>query len=337
MAYADIYNSPDKLLKDPAFYRNGFETNILKLENVIQERVDKLVEQLIKNHKSTPANMKHAFRSVSLDVITLYTLRTSPDTTSFPFFDHPAILAVDGTLANLWVFKHFPTLKRVAQSLPKWLAMLVAPSSKPVLEMQQDLEKLVDTALQDAHEYDGPDSDSDLDLNVFYTMINKARVQGSSPSRVTKAYLISEGIDLRVAGSDTVGNACTIGTRCLVRDDRLVEELEMAWPDNGNALPLERLEKLPYLTAVIKESLRLSHGVVTPMNRVVPASSTVIVGHSIPPGTIVSIGNSFVHMNPDIFPDPTQFRPERWLEDRDRRLDRYLVSLQGTSQLRRYQ
>uniref|UniRef100_A0A0W0G8S8 Benzoate 4-monooxygenase cytochrome p450 n=1 Tax=Moniliophthora roreri TaxID=221103 RepID=A0A0W0G8S8_MONRR len=356
-AHADIYNSSYRMLKDPAFYRNSFEyvspnvftvidptehtavrsllssyfsrTKILKLENVIQEQIDKLIGQLLKNHKSTPANMNHAFRSLSLDIITLYTFRTSLDSTSFPSFCHPAILAVEGTFANLWVFKHIPTLKRVAQSLPKWLAVLVAPSSKPILEMQEDIEKLVETALQDANKYE---PDSNLDLNVFYTMVNKAQVQGDlkQSSRVTKEYLISEGVDLRAAGSETVSNTCTIGARYLVRDDRvrgkLVEELETAWPDKGNSMPLERLEKLPYLTAVIKESLRLSYGAVTPVHRVVPDSGAVIAGHPIPPGTIVSIASPFVHMNPDIFHDPAQFRPERWLEDKDHRLDRYLVS-----------
>ncbi|EEC00061.1 hypothetical protein MPER_00079, partial [Moniliophthora perniciosa FA553] len=64
-------------------------------------------------------------------------------------------------------------------------------------------------------------------------------------------------------------------------------------------------------TAVIKESLRLSFGAVTPMNRVVPKSGAVIAGQPVPPGTIVSIANSFVHMNPDVFADPARFYPER--------------------------
>lgn len=37
-----------------------------------------------------------------------------------------------------------------------------------------------------------------------------------------------------------------------------------------------------------------------------------------------------IHQNPDIFPDPLTFVPERWINDKDRkaedRLDRYLLS-----------
>ncbi|EEB99821.1 hypothetical protein MPER_00402, partial [Moniliophthora perniciosa FA553] len=82
-AYTDIYNSPYKLPKDPDFYQNAFNfglplnifsttdprdhsamkslfssyfsrKNILKLESSIQEHVDKLISQLVKNHKTSP-------------------------------------------------------------------------------------------------------------------------------------------------------------------------------------------------------------------------------------------------------------------------------------------
>uniref|UniRef100_A0A0W0FAH8 Benzoate 4-monooxygenase cytochrome p450 n=1 Tax=Moniliophthora roreri TaxID=221103 RepID=A0A0W0FAH8_MONRR len=340
-AYADIYNSPYKLPKDPSLYHHTFNfglplnifsmTNpkdhsatkslfssyfsrkgILRLEGVIQERVDKLILQLIKNHKTSPASMNHAFRAVTLDVITRYTLRTSLDTTSFPSFHHPAILAVDARISQLWISKHFPIFKWSVGSLPRWLVVRVSRTARSALEMRAEMEKLVDKAILDSLQISEKE-DSDSDPNVFYTLLRNAQVEG-----------------LRIAGSDTVGNACTVGARCLVRDERvrtkLVQELEAAWPDKDTPMPLERLEKLPYLTAVIKESLRLSHGVVTPMTRVVSDSGAVIAGRPVPPGTIVSIGNSFVHMNADIFPDPARFYPERWLEDRDHLLDRYLVS-----------
>ncbi|KAK7037584.1 hypothetical protein VNI00_011076 [Paramarasmius palmivorus] len=356
-AYSDIYNSPYKMLKDPVYYRNSFEIGIpsnlfstsnakehseikslfssyfsrkgvLKLEDIIQERIDKFISQMLKNHENSPAYMNHAFRSITLDVITLYTLRTHIDATSYPSFSHPAILDVNGAVSSTWLFRHIPVLRYIASNLPDWFTTSISPAANARIEMQKEMEKLVDKALADTKEYD-PDSD---DVNVFYTLVNNARVQGKlkQSHRVKKDWLISEGGSLRVAGSDTVGNTCTIGTRCLVQDDRvrakLLEELDAVWPDKEVPLPLERLEKLPYLTAVIKESLRLSYGVVSPMPRVVPESGAIIAGQAVPSGTIVSIANPFVHMNPDIFPDPARFYPERWLEDKDHLLDRYLVS-----------
>lgn len=47
----------------------------------------------------------------------------------------------------------------------------------------------------------------------------------------------------------------------------------------------------------------------------------------IPAGTPVSMTSVLIHDNPDIFPDPFRFNPDRWLEDHARqRLQRYLVS-----------
>ncbi|EEB99778.1 hypothetical protein MPER_00456, partial [Moniliophthora perniciosa FA553] len=107
--------------------------------------------------------------------------------------------------------------------------------------------------------------------------------------------------------------------------EKLQAELDEIWPDKDVPSKLEKLEKLPYLTAVIKESLRLSHGVVTPMSRIVSEAGVTIAGHGVPPGTVVSIANPFVHLNPDIFPDPERFYPERWIEAKEYETDRYLV------------
>lgn len=50
--------------------------------------------------------------------------------------------------------------------------------------------------------------------------------------------------------------------------------------------------------------------------------------------TIVSISATFVHLNPELFPEPTKFSPERWLKSIDEKKeastevnsDKYLVS-----------
>lgn len=91
------------------------------------------------------------------------------------------------------------------------------------------------------------------------------------------------------AGTDTVGNALMVGTFHLLRQpdtlQKLKKELSSAWPSlNGVEPKLRDLEKLPYLNAVVKESLRVSSGVVAGLLRVVPPTGARIAGVAVPPG-----------------------------------------------------
>lgn len=105
---------------------------------------------------------------------------------------------------------------------------------------------------------------------------------------------------------------------------KLKEELSQAWPDVNAAPPSSKvLEKLPYLNASIKEALRLAIGVVSGLPRITPDGGATIVGQQIPEDTIVSTSAFNVHYNAEIFPEPTAFKPERWLEDSS--LDNWLV------------
>jgi cytochrome P450 len=46
----------------------------------------------------------------------------------------------------------------------------------------------------------------------------------------------------------------------------------------------------------------------------------------IPTGVPVSMTIPLVHLNEDIFPDPRSFHPERWVDEKNGHLDRYLCS-----------
>ncbi|EEB97500.1 hypothetical protein MPER_03167, partial [Moniliophthora perniciosa FA553] len=149
------------------FSRQG----VLKLEHVIQERVDKLISQLVENHKSTPANINCAFRSVTLDIITIYTLRTNPNATSFPSFNHPDVHGMDTANAQGYAIRHMLWLGRALNRLPRWLALLLSPSSRPILDFKAQLENLIDAALKDSHDLEY-DPNSGPERNVFHTLIS---------------------------------------------------------------------------------------------------------------------------------------------------------------------
>ncbi|PNP74802.1 hypothetical protein FNYG_11939 [Fusarium nygamai] len=73
-------------------------------------------------------------------------------------------------------------------------------------------------------------------------------------------------------------------------------------------------QSLPYLTGVVKETLRLSMANPTRFPRIVPPGGMQVPGlPNIPAGTSVGAGAFMLHHNPEVFPEPYQFMPERWL------------------------
>ena len=151
--------------------------------------------------------------------------------------------------------------------------------------------------------------------------------------------LKDEAYSVLVAAADTTGNAMTVAAFNVLNNQtiygKLVSELETQFPDRYAELPFAELEKLPYLTAVIKEGLRLSFGVVGRLPRVVPQPGVTFEGHYLPPGTIVGMSSWIMHRDANVFHDPMQFKPERWLQSPEefRRLDHSMVPFgRGTRQ-----
>jgi cytochrome P450 len=70
--------------------------------------------------------------------------------------------------------------------------------------------------------------------------------------------------------------------------------------------------KLTYLDAVLKETLRLYAPLPASEPRSLPVD-TIIDGYKVAANTVVSMSPYTLHRNPDVFPDPRMFNPERWL------------------------
>jgi cytochrome P450 len=79
-------------------------------------------------------------------------------------------------------------------------------------------------------------------------------------------------------------------------------------------MPVE-IQALPYLTAVVKEGLRLSMANPSRLPHRVPSPGWAFKGTFFPPGTDVGISAFEMHMNSVSFPDSGVFNPERWLVD----------------------
>lgn len=76
---------------------------------------------------------------------------------------------------------------------------------------------------------------------------------------------------------------------------------------------LDVADRLPYFNAVIKETLRLYAPLPASEPRTSPVD-TIVNGYSMPRGTVCSMAPYSLHRNAEVFPDPLQWKPERWLK-----------------------
>ena len=100
-------------------------------------------------------------------------------------------------------------------------------------------------------------------------------------------HIVDEAYGLTVAAAETTANAMAICVFHVIYNPtiytKLRKELLEAFPDPTAPLDYLSLEKLPYLTGVIKEGLRLSYGIIYPLlvlcRRVVPFITGSIYHH----------------------------------------------------------
>ncbi|KAJ8109186.1 hypothetical protein ONZ43_g6203 [Nemania bipapillata] len=82
----------------------------------------------------------------------------------------------------------------------------------------------------------------------------------------------------------------------------------------SSSFSFKETQQMPYLQAVIKETLRMHPATGLPMERVVPEGGATISGYFFPEGTIVGINSWVAHRNAQVFgADADEFNPGRWL------------------------
>ncbi|KAF3055255.1 Pisatin demethylase [Daldinia childiae] len=106
---------------------------------------------------------------------------------------------------------------------------------------------------------------------------------------------------------------------------KLVEEIDGAAAAGNLSQPVSFKEAnmhLPYLNAVIKEGMRIHPSAGLIYERYVPSGGDTICGKYIPGGTVVGINPWVTQYDPEVFPDPESFIPERWLDSTEEQLKR---------------
>ncbi|KAK7029615.1 hypothetical protein VNI00_014313 [Paramarasmius palmivorus] len=137
--------------------------------------------------------------------------------------------------------------------------------------------------------------------------------------RLDTPTLIAEAVFAIIAGSDTTAAALSNVFFFLVSSTKVFHRLRTELDElncHTDATAAE-LANLPYLNAVINESLRLQPLAPNGLQRVLTnenGAGEMVNGYYIPPMTNVQVSHYCIHHDPEYWsPYPDRFWPERWL------------------------
>jgi unspecific monooxygenase len=172
------------------------------------------------------------------------------------------------------------------------------------LRDRQELDDLIYAEIRDRREQ--PDS-SRIDI---LSMLMAATDEMGQP--MTDQELRDELMTLMFAGHETTATAMSWALywvhHLLEVRDKLLHELHNSDPSD----PLS-VFRLPYLTAVCNETLRIHPVAMLTFPRVVQ-EPTELLGYNLEPGTGVCGCMYLIHQREDLYPEPQKFKPDRFLE-----------------------
>ncbi|CAG2178329.1 unnamed protein product [Oppiella nova] len=155
----------------------------------------------------------------------------------------------------------------------------------------------------------GYDSSSDVDP----TPEEESQTAGQPKGSLTPDELTAQGMLLYIAGYDTtsatIAHAIYYLSQHVDCQTRLFEELKTC-----NGFTYDNLVHLKYLNAVINETLRLAPPLTRGNRECRQDYKLGNTGITIPKGTTVEIFIYALHRDPDFWPNPHDFIPDRFVE-----------------------
>jgi unspecific monooxygenase len=167
------------------------------------------------------------------------------------------------------------------------------------------IDKIIYTEIAERH------SSPDPNRVDILSLLMSARDEQGNP--MTDQELRDELMTMLLAGYETTATAMAwalywIHYKPEVRN-KILQELDTL----GDSPDPMSIFRLPYLTAVCNETLRIYPVFMLTFPRVV-RESVELLGHKLEPGTNIVGCMYLIHQREDLYPQPKEFKPERFLE-----------------------
>ncbi|WP_234388566.1 cytochrome P450 [Streptomyces sp. AS58] len=236
--------------------------------------------------------------------------------------DLPAHLQAEFTSLMPAIMKG--TIRRTI--LPSWINRLPLPANRAHAERVAQLRALIDQAIDHrgrqepdraSGTVDAPDRPAGCphvaraqdEAGLFTTLL-------TAEAGLSRRQLQDEAITLLTGAIETTGTTLAWTLYELTRHPEIEQRLraELAAVCGDRALRQEDLDRLPYARQVLREAVR-KYGPAWMVTRTA-ICDTDLGGHRIPRGADV-VWSPYLHQHdPEYFPEPSTFDPDRWGPDR---------------------
>ncbi|UPK92449.1 hypothetical protein LCI18_003384 [Fusarium solani-melongenae] len=301
-AVRDIYTTDD-FQKEESFYfsKRGYEEDHLfsftNPEAHSQRR--KLLSRGYSQRKTAdgkPVDIYNRVHLLSFDVV--YRLLFGEDPKSLESGGEHKVLSYFRAWRPIFIYKEFwPQLENIGIYLPGSLGA----NFRKVKAWKEYSVDLIRNCRQN------------IVVTPFFRSVLYGQKDGYLGRPLTDSEVAEECMSGMFGGTGTTANTFVFLLWATLQHPEVVEklksELRTAIPNIGSVC-----SRLPYLQAVIDETLRMYPTIVAMIPRIAMRDSSV-AGVRIPKGTVVGIQNYTIHRWEPAFPDPEMFIPDRWLDD----------------------
>ncbi|KAK4869402.1 hypothetical protein LT330_005784 [Penicillium expansum] len=302
---------------------------VSNMEYLIYENIDKLNHHFKRAFEFQKViSLDAGFAGLTSDVIHKYIYGFNSGNLDHDDFN----MSVRDGMNGLFKFSHllffFPVFQTILNSLPLWLLEKLDPFVHALVSQKLDLLRRTEEFLQNK-------PSTSKSRSVMEVMCGPSMPEDMRSA----ARLNNEGFAMIIGGTETTTRTLVIAAFHIVENvsikTKLREELRTVMPTPESRPTCRQLEQLPYLSAVVSESLRVSIGIASRSARAAPNEALVYKNHTIPAGMLVSESNYFVLTDPEIFPNPHTFDPDRWLRAaaKGEHLDKYMVNFSKGSRI----
>lgn len=110
---------------------------VLELEDSVQKNTEKLCSLIEKKfYLDESVDLHHAFRALSVDIITDYAFNQCYNLLDSPDLGKNFFHMIEGLMPTMWVFQQWPVLQSIVLSLPESVASALNPSLKYLFNIQ---------------------------------------------------------------------------------------------------------------------------------------------------------------------------------------------------------